>query len=94
MRIKATVTRVIDGDTVVLVLRARLARENAPEIETIPGQLAASDLRTRLLHKNVLAFIHGADSHGRALVTLTVSPDKGVRGYKTSRKARQPKDEA
>ena len=32
--VKATVTRIVDGDTVVLHVRCRLAREDAAELST------------------------------------------------------------
>ena len=82
-------TRVIDGDTVMLLMRARLG-ESADEANTIAGQLQTASVRQKLLHKNVLVRIHAADIYGRALVTLEEDPDGGVRGHKTSREARQP----
>jgi len=87
--IKGTVMRVIDGDTVVLQIRGRLAK-STPELSSIQGQLDAHALREKYLHKNVEVFIHGNDTHGRALITMRLAQDKGVRGHKTSRKARQP----
>ena len=77
----ATLTRVIDGDTVVLDLDLgfylwrrntsyRLARINAPELSTAEGVTARTALVAYLAGKKLTATTTKPDKYGRSLVDL------------------------
>lgn len=86
--IKGTVTRVIDGDTVMVLIRCRVAKGNAAPLTEHEGQLARHRTALQFQNRTVELFIHGNDEYGRALVSMRTAEDKGVRGFKTSRQQR------
>lgn len=82
---KATLVRVVDGDTVVLDIdlgfgvwkhgeRCRLAGIDAPEIPTSEGYTAADALAHKLTVSGLVAFTKkdSQDKYGRYLVTIFV----------------------
>lgn len=76
---KAEVERIIDGDTVVLIVdlgfntfvreHFRLAHINAPERSDKPGWIAATDLITLMIPPGCQCFVRslGKDKYGRWL---------------------------
>lgn len=74
-------TNVVDGDTadvavsiapwgVVLNVRLRLARINAPEVGKPGADLATYFLRQHALNKPVVIECHGKDDYGRTLAEV------------------------
>lgn len=67
--IKARVERVIDGDTIVLEVRARLLQD-APELNTAAGRASMLAQRKRLEGKSIDFRIVTADAYGRAVIDI------------------------
>lgn len=89
-RVRGTVVRVIDGDTVVLDLDlgwrvwyrdepCRLHGIDAPELRTDAGKVAR-DFLTRLLTPGTRLWVEGVerDKYGRVLARLTIDDDHAV----------------
>lgn len=84
---RAKPERVVDGDTVVLLIdlgfdihhrmKCRLARINAPEMSTPEGQPAKDHLTKLLNPDQVLIKSTSLDKYGRALVEI-ISGDTNV----------------
>lgn len=75
MKVRARVTRVVDGDTVMLLVRCRLATIQSPEMGTPEGNAARQVTSDRLGKKRVVVDQqYGADAFGRWLVILSPEP--------------------
>jgi endonuclease YncB( thermonuclease family) len=69
--VEARVQRVVDGDTVDLVIRCRLAGERQPELNTAEGKAAKKRLQQRLKRGQTVHLRYlGADRYHRLLVRL------------------------
>ncbi|MCX7610372.1 MAG: thermonuclease family protein [Ignavibacterium sp.] len=75
---KAVVNKVIDGDTIEVVIfvgirglmlkeKIRIADINAPEINTTEGQMAKQKLSELIEGKQVDVSVYGTDKYGRLL---------------------------
>jgi endonuclease YncB( thermonuclease family) len=76
MNIRGRVLRVVDGDTVWLRVRVRLASRSAPGIATHEGSIAAEALRRELPPGSEVQVIgmKGIDRYGRIVGDL--APDR------------------
>jgi endonuclease YncB( thermonuclease family) len=66
----ARVTRVIDGDTIMLAVRCRLMGVSAPELDEPGGPEAFKAAKARYHNRIVQFRIITADDFGRAVIQL------------------------
>jgi len=79
MRALAKIMRVVDGDTIWLRVRVRLAT-SAPELGTPAGDAAAEALaRQHPPGQDVALNIHSVDKYGRMVVDLVPAEQQGRR---------------
>ncbi len=92
--IKGKVIEIIDGDTFKMNVTQqdesnkykynpqeiiRIADTNAPELDSLPGQLAKISLEKRLLNKNVRCKVKSRDRYGRLICDVNVVYRRSLR---------------